>query len=202
MLHILTYLALLSLTKDTISTSIMERNFDAVTIDGKDVPTTTDFPAPQNTDGGSDINTAYRAYIQECGINLQQTTAQAVDEYHFQFHKDPDNPTAPEFIAWAYSNFPEYMGQYMDCENRESTYKALLATFIPETSSATSTHTIPATRTGKSSAATATGQGGGIDDGNSDNGSGSQNGGQVVNCVPSLTILALALISAAKLMTI
>ncbi|KAJ6590112.1 hypothetical protein DFH09DRAFT_1307567 [Mycena vulgaris] len=165
------HIALLCLATRVISISISERGFNAATIDGKDVPTTTDFPSPQTTDENSDIANTY-----------------TVDEYKYQFHKDPDDPSAPEFIAWAYSNFPEYMGQYADCENRESTYKALLATFIPETPSVTST------RTGASSATTGTGQAGNSDSGN---GSEPQKGG--ARRVTGSAVLVLVVVAAAHI---
>ncbi|KAJ7750078.1 hypothetical protein DFH07DRAFT_775216 [Mycena maculata] len=113
------------------------RDFDPIAINGSDVPTTTDFAAPETTDANSDIANAYRSYIQACGQDLQQANQEAVGAYNDQFKTNPSDPNAPNFVAWAYSNVPVYKGSYQACENRESTYQSLLATFVPDTSSVT-----------------------------------------------------------------
>ncbi|KAJ7125322.1 hypothetical protein C8R44DRAFT_734587 [Mycena epipterygia] len=158
-------LACLSIGASVSASYITGRDFSAVAIDGKDVPlmhdrTTTDFPPPETTEGaGSSIVDTYNLYIQNCGKSFQDAHGSAVAEYHREFNKDPDDPNAPDFIAWAYTHFIPYQDAYSLCETYEGKYKQPLATFIPETPSVTS----PPKATG-------TGQGGG----SSDNGSGSK----------------------------
>lgn len=157
MLNFATQTALWILAGSLVSSAsyAARRDFDAVAIDGTDVPydlfvpskvrfnttgicrTTTDFAAPQTTDSNSDIATAYRSYIQACGMDLQQANQEAVGAYNDQFKTNPADPNAPSFIAWAYSNVPFYQGSYQACENRENAYQNSLATLVPDTPSAT-----------------------------------------------------------------
>ncbi|KAJ7188910.1 hypothetical protein C8R46DRAFT_1206025 [Mycena filopes] len=168
MLPLLPFLVLAALAAHT-------RGDDTVSVvDGKHVPSTTDFPAPETTDDGSTIASAYEAYIEECGLVLQQANAQAVDEYKYEFGSDPADSNSPAFIVWAYNHFLAYEGQYDTCQSEEKKYQSLLATFIPETPSPTSHTGTSPTGTGGFSFTTSSshsesggsGVGGGSDGGN------------------------------------
>ncbi|KAJ6469673.1 hypothetical protein DFH09DRAFT_1111111 [Mycena vulgaris] len=69
-------------------------------------------------------------------LNAQQA---AVSEYQFEFKKDPGDPNSPDFIAWAYNHDPSYHNSYGVCNTQERRDQALLATFVPETTFASST---------------------------------------------------------------
>ncbi|KAJ7503151.1 hypothetical protein B0H11DRAFT_1906908 [Mycena galericulata] len=160
MLHLLPKLTFLSIIASG-SSHIAGRDFTAITINGSDVPTTTDFPSPETTDTGSDIANAYSLYIQNCGASFQDAHDSAVAEYKSEFNKDPDDPNAPDFIAWAYTHFIPYQSAYQLCEDYESKYTQLLATFTPETPSDTdmpgNQTVLPASATGVRKGGNATG---------------------------------------------
>ncbi|KAJ7125320.1 hypothetical protein C8R44DRAFT_915135 [Mycena epipterygia] len=188
MRHLLPQLVCLSIVAGASATYIVERDFNAAAIDGKDVPTTTDLPQPQTTEGpSSNIVNAYNLYIQNCGQSFQDAHDSAVAEYNHEFNKDPDDPNAPDFIAWAYTHFIPYQSAYRLCETHESDYKQLLATFIPETPSSTSPTKTTPTGTGANSF---TSQGGG-----SSSTPGPKKGG-AMPCLPRFSVLAMALAAA------
>lgn len=150
--------------------------------------TTTDFPAPETTNSGSSIANAYTLYIQYCGIEFQQDHDEAIAQYTSDFNSPPpDDPNAPDFIAWAYTHVQLYKAGYQMCEMYESKYKDLLATFVPETLSQTSTTGAPATQTST---------------GHKDSGGGSSEDGGMSKTdgtstsVPKLTVLVLSLVAA------
>ncbi|KAJ7203265.1 hypothetical protein GGX14DRAFT_398852 [Mycena pura] len=126
-------------------------DFTASVIDGHDVPTTTDVPRPETTDGSSDIATVYSFYVQYCGQSFTDAHDSAVADYTYNFNKAPDDPNATDFIAWAYVHSATYKNAYRMCAVYEDTYKQLLATFVPDTPSATTP-----TVTGTSARATTT----------------------------------------------
>ncbi|KAJ6590109.1 hypothetical protein DFH09DRAFT_1074575 [Mycena vulgaris] len=169
MAPLLPQLVTLSIVAAASSSYITGRHFTAIQIDGNNAP---------------------------WGVSLQLKEAHvdAVAEYKEDFNKNPDDPNAPDFIAWAYTHVLPYQSAYQLCEDNESTYKDLLATFIPETVSATSSTKSPsATRTTSSSATTVTSQ-----EGNSNDGIGSNTGGS--SRAPSHTVLALAVVAGEKLL--
>jgi hypothetical protein len=102
------------------------------------IRTTTDLPAPKTTDDHSNISLAYQGYLENCGFFLDYAKQDAMYQYEVQEHKAPDDSNAPDFIAWAYSHIMKYRTAYRQCEDEESVYKELLATFVPDTPSSTS----------------------------------------------------------------
>ncbi|KAJ7125309.1 hypothetical protein C8R44DRAFT_734576 [Mycena epipterygia] len=117
---------------------------------------TTDLPAPETTSESSPIAHAYQAYITDCGQLFQGEKDAAFDEYK-QSNPSATDPTSPDFLSWAYASYPPYRAGWAGCADSESRYKNLLATFIPDTPSATASQ---ATGTTTPSTTTGTNQGG------------------------------------------
>ncbi|KAJ7133755.1 hypothetical protein C8R43DRAFT_956604 [Mycena crocata] len=108
MYRLLPHFALLAFAAPFVSASIAGRDFDAAQIDGKHVPTTTNFYAPQTTDENSKIGFAYSLTSRSAERASSEKTLSAISQYHEKFGKDSDDPKDPSFISWAYSNVAFY----------------------------------------------------------------------------------------------
>ncbi|KAJ7286970.1 hypothetical protein C8J57DRAFT_1495451 [Mycena rebaudengoi] len=117
MLHryYLANICFMALITSAYASRLSLRGFDAVEIDGTNVPTATDLPAPKTTDDHSNISLAYQGYLENCGFFLDYAKQDAM-----------------------YHHIMKYRTAYRQCEDEESVYKELLATFVPDTPSSTS----------------------------------------------------------------
>ncbi|KAJ7286974.1 hypothetical protein C8J57DRAFT_1215265 [Mycena rebaudengoi] len=196
--YILSHICLMALIISTHSSRISLRVLPVLPIDGlaSQIPTTTDFPAPQTTDDNSDIADAYRLYLQECGQPMQDGLQIAIEEYKRDQNKDPDDPNSQDFSEWAYTHILNYQSHYRLCVDHESKYKNLLATFVPDKPTSTSALDGQATGGGKS---TSSGSGSG-DDGGKGQGSQGSNTGRVNSDVPKIMGIISGLLTAQMLL--
>ncbi|KAJ7432085.1 hypothetical protein B0H11DRAFT_2209853 [Mycena galericulata] len=121
-----------------------------------EVPTTTDFPPPETTQQNSTIYIAWSDYVQECGPSGMQAAQEgAIDQYKTQFGSPPPDPNSLDFVNWAITNFFPYNIALATCQNLESSYQQMLATFVPQISPSTSAKNTEATGNGNPSSVSA-----------------------------------------------
>lgn len=96
----------------------------------------------------SKIYTSWLDYVQECGPSLQGEQNAAIDQYKTQFGNPPTDPDSLDFINWAIDNFIPYKSAFASCQQFESRYQQLLATFIPDAPPSASATSTQATDTG------------------------------------------------------
>ncbi|KAJ7125312.1 hypothetical protein C8R44DRAFT_875124 [Mycena epipterygia] len=132
MIYLLPHIFLTILTASAGASCILGRNNNDTILNP---PSTTDIPAPETTQQNSTIAHAYQAYIQNCGPSFQDEKDAAFNEYKQQSNPAATEPTSLDFLLWAYANYVPYRAALAGCSNSESTYKQMLATFTPDTSS-------------------------------------------------------------------
>ncbi|KAJ7655596.1 hypothetical protein DFH06DRAFT_1412299 [Mycena polygramma] len=109
----------------TIPSTIVVKMVQRTNFEGTNVPSNTDFPAPQTTDN-STITSAYTSYTTDCGAPLDKALNDAADFYVSGGLPRPADLHDPTFVKWAYFHYPDYETAVDTCQEQESIYTALL----------------------------------------------------------------------------